>query len=381
MERYNTSVIYIQKEDEIFMQWIKKHKILIIVLSVILALILAVLGFLWAKLDLIQFENEVDYDVYNTTSPSGTSDATEPTEPEAEILTDADMAGLETVETAPPIPESQVWGHKDVVNILLLGTDEHSVEFSPYSRSDSMILVSINKRDKTVKLVSLQRGMGVPVLEGEYEGQHDWLTHMFRYGGAELVRKTVETCFRVEVDDYVRVNLHSVSAIVDIVGGVEIDMTPAEVAHYNRFFELSGNPRRFSEGVNLLEGDMAVAFSRLRSIDSDFYRVVRQRRVIGAIVQKLKNADLIELNAIADQVLPLIQTSMSKLEIAELILYAPSFLNSEFEQMTLPVANTYGGMTGMGGRNLYAVDFDANSKVLMEFLYGEDAPTTEAPQE
>lgn len=363
------------------MQWIKKHKVLIIILSILLTLILAVFAFLWAKLDLIQYEDEVDYDVYNTTAPAGTSDNTEPTEPEADILTDADMEGLETVETAPPIPESEVWGHKDVVNILLLGTDEHSVEFSPYSRSDSMILVSINKKDKTVKLVSLQRGMGVPVLEGEYKGQYDWLTHMFRYGGAELVRKTVETCFRVEVDDYVRVNLHSVAAVVDIVGGVDIDLTEPEANWFNRYFAGRGEGRRMSPGINHLEGDLAVLFSRLRSIDSDFYRVVRQRRVIGAIVQKLKDADPIELNAIANQVLPLIQTSMSKLEIAELIFYAPSFLNSEFEQMTLPVANSYGGMTGMGGRNLFAVDFEANSKVLMDFLYGEDAPVTESPEE
>jgi LCP family protein required for cell wall assembly len=357
------------------MQWIKKHKVLIMILSILLALILGVVGFLWAKLDLIQYEDEVDYDVYNTTAPSGASDNTMPTEPEPEILTDAEIEGLETVETAPPIPESEVWGHKDVVNILLLGTDEHSVEFSPYSRSDSMIIVSINKKEKTVKLVSLQRGMGVPVLEGEYEGQYDWLTHMFRYGGAELTRKTVETCFRVEIDDYVRVNLNSVAAVVDIVGGVEIDLTEAEATYFNN----TCSPRRFHTGVNLLDGYMAVKFSRLRRIDSDFYRVVRQRRVIGAIVQKLKNADLIELNAIADQVLPLIQTSMSKLEIAELILYAPTFLNSEFEQMTIPVPDSYGGMTGMGGRNLYAVDFEVNSKALLDFLYGEEASETVSP--
>ena len=71
------------------MQWIKKHKNLIIVLSVILALILAPFGFHWSKLDLIQYEDEVDYDVYNTTFPTGISETTEPTEPEADILTDA----------------------------------------------------------------------------------------------------------------------------------------------------------------------------------------------------------------------------------------------------------------------------------------------------
>lgn len=357
------------------MKWIKKHKIFISVLVIILGLFLAIFGFIWAKLDLIQYDNEVDYSAYYNTQPTGTPENTEPTETEPDILTEEDMEGLEIVETAPPIPESEVWGEKDVVNILLLGTDDYGEEFSPYSRSDSMILVSINKKDKTVKLVSLQRGMGVPVLEGEYEGQYDWLTHMFRYGGSELVRKTVETCFRVEVDDYVRVNLNSVSRVVDIIGGVDIDLTEAEAAFFNRYYSLQGDPRRVSVGMNHLSGDMAVFFSRLRRIDSDFFRVVRQRRVIAAIVSKLKDADLLELNALADQVLPLIQTSMSKLEIAELILYAPTFLNSEFDQMTIPVADSYGGMVGMGGRNLFAVDFETNSRVLLDFLYAEKAQT------
>lgn len=362
------------------MQWIKKHKVLIIILLILLTLILAVVGFIWAKLDKIQYEDEVDYSVYNTTEPAGASDSTEPTETEPEILTQEDLAGLETVETAPPIPESEVWGHKDVVNILLLGTDDYGEKFSPYSRSDSMILVSINKKDKTVKLVSLQRGMGVPVLEGEYEGQYDWLTHMFRYGGSELVRKTVETCFRVEVDHYVRINLYSVVQAVNIIGGVDIELTGAEAHFFNRYYKINGDSRRVSDGLNHLSGDQALFYARLRRIDSDFTRVVRQRKVITACVQKLKGSSLLELNAIADQVLPLIQTSLSKLEIAELILYAPSFLNSEFEQMTLPVPDSYGGMTGMGGRGLFAVDFETNSKVLQEFLYGEDAAENVSPE-
>lgn len=351
------------------MKWIKKHKVFVGIMLVLLLLIGGVFGYVWSKLSLIQYETG---DTMQTVPQQTESDASQPTEEKPteddreDVLSDEEMENLPTVETEPPIPESEVWGDKDTVNILLLGTDEHSEYFSEASRSDSMILVSINKADKTVKLVSLQRGMGVPVLEGEHKGKYDWLTHMFRYGGAELTRKTVETCFRIEVDHYVRVNLNSVKQIVDIVGGVDIDMTAAE-AHFFTTKLLS--PKK--EGINHLKGSDAVLFARLRAIDSDFSRVVRQRRIIDAIVSKLKDSDLATLDKLANQVLPYIATNMSKLEIMELILYAPTFLNSEFEQMTLPADGTYGGMVGMGGRNLYAVDFETNSEILKEFLYGE----------
>lgn len=349
----------------------KKHGVWIGILLVFLLLIGIAFGYVWSKLSLIQYETGevIQSEPQQTEATDTTTEATEPeptVDDRQDVLTDEQMENLPTVETEPPIPESEVWGTKDVVNILLLGTDEHSEKFSEASRSDSMILVSINKAEKTVKLVSLQRGMGVPVLEGVHKGKYDWLTHMFRYGGAELTRKTVEECFRVEVDHYVRVNLNSVKQIVDIVGGVEIDMTAAEA---NFFTTKHFSPKKV--GINTLNGTDAVRFARLRAIDSDFGRVVRQRRIIDAIVQKLKGSDMATLDKLANKVLPYIATNMSKLEIVELILYAPNFLNSEFEQMTLPAEGTYGGMMGMEGRNLFAVDFEVNSEILKEFLYGE----------
>lgn len=344
------------------MKWMKKHKILTTILGLFLALIVAVVWFLWSKLDLIEYENEIDKSVYESLPEELQVDAT--IDDSQQIISQEEMEALRQDMTELTIPESEVWGDQDVVNILLLGTDEFMLEFSPYSRSDSMILVSINKAEKTVKLVSLQRGMGVPVLEGEYEGQYDWLTHIFRYGGAELVRKTVETCFRVEVDHYVRINMYSVTALVDLVGGVDVELDEAEAYH----FASLGYPIR--PGVNHLNGKLALAYARLRSIDGDFHRIERQRKVILAVVERLKGASPMELNALADQVLPLVQTNLTMTEIAELVLYAPDFINSTFDQMTIPAPGTYGGMVGMGGRNLFAVDFDANSQVLKEFLYG-----------
>lgn len=351
------------------MKWFKKHKVFTAIVLILLLLAGAAVGFVWSKLSLIDYDD-------GTLKGSGVPGQTEaeegiPVEDDGEDEQLVDISGLQISETLPVIPSEQIEHKDDVVNILVLGTDERTGYLSEAARSDSMILVSINKTDKTVKLVSLERGMGVPVLEGEYEGQYDWLTHMFRYGGADLVCKTVEHCFRVEVDHYVRVNFTTVETVVDAIGGISVYLSGAEAA-YLRILDPS-----LVEGVNALNGETALAYARLREIDSDWQRVARQRNVILAAVTALKNASLMQLNNLLDQTLPLIQTNMTKLDIADMMLYAPNFLQSTFDQMTIPKEGTFGGMTGMGGRGLFAVDFEVNSQILNDFLYGDGAEDTE----
>lgn len=287
-----------------------------------------------------------------------------------DILTEDDMQGLEQIESAPSIPADEVREDSDVINVLLLGTDERSDGFSDNARSDSMILASLNKKNKTIKLVSLERGMGVPVLEGSYEGQYDWLTHIFRYGGANLVLKTVEECFKIDVDHYVRVNFNTFIQGIDAIGGVDINLTQEEVDYMNSNRRVwNGEAMVVTVGTNHVDGVTALAYARIRKIDSDWRRVERQRKVIFSAINEVKKSNLIELNNLSDQVLPLVKTNMTNSEILELILLAPGFMDASFEQMTIPAEGTYGGMVGMGGRSLYAVDFEANTEILHKFLY------------
>ncbi len=346
----------------------KKGKTLKRILLAILLLLLLLAGlvvwYVWSKLSLIQYADEI------STAPTETVSATEETEEEQLV----DISGLEISETEPIIPDAEIRQEDAVTNILLIGTDERSKTFSTNARSDSMIIVSINRDENTVKLVSLERGMGVPILAGEYEGQYDWLTHVFRYGGADLLVETVEYCFRVEIDNYIRVNFTTVTETVDAIGGIDIEMTASEVNYLNAVYQSnpSANPSQgtLTVGVNHINGTTALALSRLRAIDSDWQRVERQRRVITACMSALKDSSLAELNNLLDQVLPLVQTDLTMLEIADWMLYSPNLLSADIEQMTIPQEGTYGGMVGMGGRNLYAVDFETNSQILQEFLYG-----------
>lgn len=248
---------------------------------------------------------------------------------------------------------------KNVTDILVIGSDERTDSFSTNARSDCMMLVSINKSAGTVKLVSFERGMGVPVLEGKYQGQWDWLTHIFRYGGAKLLMKTLNHCFDLNIRHYVRVNFQTVTNAVDAIGGITLELTDAEA----RYFQLG------SGGVHHLNGEQALAFARLRQIDDDWRRIQRQRRVIIAAADGLKHVGLSELKKLASDVLPLVQTNLSPLEISRLVLQAPTIIHGEFSQMTIPKEGTYRLKTGMGGRSYFAADFGENTEILHEFLY------------
>lgn len=91
--------------------------------------------------------------------------------------------------------------------------------------------------------------------------------------------------------------------------------------------------------------------------------------MIQTVVYKASDLDLLELNDFANMILPLIKTNLTKSEILNLVLFAPNVIGKDIEQMSIPQHGTYGSMEGMGGRSLFAVDFEKNAKILREFLY------------
>ena len=155
-------------------------KLLRSLLILALLLVVAAAVFYYTKLDQITYSDGKRPDA---TAPSQTL-SQQVFNPDDQVIPEDRMEGLETSPTEPKIPDQEIQKADDIQNILLIGTDERSKSFTWDARSDSMILVSINKTKKTVKLVSLERGMGAPVLDGPHKGEWDWLTHIFFYGGA-----------------------------------------------------------------------------------------------------------------------------------------------------------------------------------------------------
>ena len=352
----------------------KKRNKLLITIAVIFVLLLGIgAWFVTDKLNRIDYTDSADPSIgENISSDASTSeDATEPEEDEEIVLvSEEEMNALGLTEAK--ITDMDIFSDSDVFNVLLLGTDERKHDFAVNARADSIMILSIDKENKTMKLVSVQRGMGVPILEGAYKGQYDWITHCLRYGGAELVMKEIRECLRVDVNRYVRVNFDSFADLIDAVGGVDIELTALEAQGLNGEVRTNAYAKhKMYEGVNHLDGYDALQYSRLRYIDSDWKRIERQRKVIQAVVHKAQGLNLIELNDVANTILPMINTNLTKTEILDLVLFAPNVIGADIEQMSVPQKGTYGGMIGMGGRNLYAVDFEANATILREFLYGE----------
>ena len=343
--------------------------------------LLAVTAFLYVngKLDLLR---------YNDGSVS------EMGEIGAEEDQDLDGTGLTHTEADMAVPEGSPFADEDVLNILLIGTDERTeavndadafthlnqldgtedtTEFSDDARADSMILVSMDIKDHVIRLVSIERGTGVPILLDGYEDQYDWITRTFRYGGPKLTMKTVEECYNIEVDHFVRVNFNSFVQIVNAVGGVDIDITEMEAKALN--WEVPSNSmlivNHVDPGPNHFDGYTALQYARLRKIDNDWKRVERQRTVIKAVLDQVKNASVMELDNLLNTLLPLIQTNFTKTEIAALLVQLPGFLGCDVQQMSLPLQGTYGVRTGMDDRLMYDPDWVVNIKALQDFLYND----------
>ena len=276
-----------------------------------------------------------------------------------------DRVDYETDETVPAAEPDTLW-QDDVLNILLLGTDERSEEYDDFARSDCIMILSLDKGSKDIRLVSLERGIGVPV-EGR---EDDWLTHVFTYGGAEASVKTVRECFEIPIDRYVRVNFSAFEQIIDALGGVDIELTALEVQGLNGEVYTNAITRAtVHEGLNHLDGYDALQYARQRFIDSDWQRIERQRNVMKAAYEQLKDLGVSQWNEFLTTALPLVKTNFTKEEIASLIPSAITFANSEISQMTIPAENTYGSRKTSDGRSLLDLDWEVNRAILKEFLY------------
>ena len=373
-------------------KYIKKYKavwIIVLVLLVLKILSTLVLGYYHSKVQLLQYsdgtisaaaEKLAGYEVGEIEEEEVEKSKDEIQKEITEMEKQIKEKGLQ--EQKVILAEGEVFGDKDVFNILLIGSDERTKEFNENARGDTCILFSVNKKEKKIHLVSFERGTGVPVLSGRYEGQYDWLTHTFRYGGADLMMREIQECYKVDVQYFVRVNISTFMQLIDSIGGVQIELNEAEVKYINhpegtygeghiKEMGVKDEVQEVFVGSNRLNGATAMVYARCRWIDDDWHRVQRQRNVIQAALRDLKTLNALELDQLLNEVLPLIQTNLTETDITNLLLIAPRLLNADIEGMTIPKSGTYGSMRGMGNRPMYAVDFETNAKILKEFLYGE----------
>ena len=252
---------------------------------------------------------------------------------------------------------------KDYRNIVLLGVDSQDGSFSN-TRSDCIIIVSINKKTNDVNLTSVYRDTYVQI-----DGHGlDKITHAYAYGGPELAMSTLNKNLDLNITEFVTVNFETVKTVVDSIGGVTIKVTDAEAT------QISGLS---SGGTYTLDGEQALAYSRIRKIDSDYQRTERMRTVIEAVFDKVKTLGVSELSNFVDTILPLISTNLSSNEIISMLPSVPFYTIKDSEGWPYEVR-------GISTDAWYGVPvtLESNVKELHAELFGNDDYTpTETVQE
>jgi len=261
----------------------------------------------------------------------------------------------------------------DWTNILLLGTDARGD--TKYLRTDTMIVLSLNRATGQAKMASVMRDIWVQI--PGYGGQK--LNAACVYGGPELTIRTINECLDLNIEKYILVNMQCLVAIVDALGGLELDVTPGESRAIGRLNASSvgasdGSGKYVSAGVPsgsqvTLDGKQVLAYSRIRKSDSDYKRTSRQRTVLVAIAKKLQQQDPLSLAGIVATLMRYVDTNLSIGEIMDIAGVCMDTDLSGISEFRIPADGTY--RDGMFG-NTWCIkpDFEANARALHEFIYG-----------
>lgn len=273
-----------------------------------------------------------------------------------------------------------------VRNILLIGCDDAK---GGSSRSDSIMICSVNKQTGRITVVSILRDTHLDV-PGHRESK---VNAAYAWGGANLLVQTVEQNFGIKIDDYATVDFEMFTALVDGLGGIEVDVTEDEADYINEIhrYGREEKPETVPSGENVhLTGYQALWYSRIRKLDSDFNRTERQRKVIGAIVEKAKGdlnpIGIFGLVSTAKDVAPYIETTLSTGDFWNLVFSLMSCVTKSGADMDkllvsaqLPFEGTWWYSSEWDGSSI-SIDLEVNRQMLYTLLY-EDYEVSETETE
>ncbi len=240
------------------------------------------------------------------------------------------VSRLETIENHPleSVAVNQFTDENigDYINIALFGVDSQQNDLQENTRSDSMIIASVNRKTHKVTLTSLYRDTYVEI---EGHGMTK-LNHAYAFGGPELAVNTINTNFDLNIQDFVTVNFMALANTIDALGGIRINITEEELDWVNAYSKDVAriNGTKFKKikraGKQKLNGTQATGYCRVRyTSGGDFTRAKRQRRVIMAIFRKAKKADPFTLLEVMNTIFPQIYTSLSTKDMLALAKYLP----------------------------------------------------------
>lgn len=261
-----------------------------------------------------------------------------------------------------------LYSSKNVINVLLVGLDSrHALENG--GNSDSLILVSLNKKTKKINMTSLFRDTWCYMNIGGND-RYAKINSSYLHGGPDALIDTVEKNFKIDIDYYVAVDFSSFVDIIDALGGITVEVQEYEANYINRTtkYTIESGP------AVTLSGKEALVFARIRKsdADSDVSRTRRQRQVIEAFINSAKDASLSQLNEALDMLFAYVKTDLTKMQILS---YGTQALTNgwifyDIEQFTLSDKEMFN--TGyVGSNSVVFMDFPLAAQSLQTAIYGD----------
>lgn len=264
---------------------------------------------------------------------------------------------------------------QDVINIALFGLDRRSKEEA--SRSDAIIVASIDNKYKKIKLSSIMRDTYVEV---PGYGMTK-ITHAYAYGGPQLAIKALNLNFNMDIKDYVAVDFFSLEKIIDSLGGVVIDIKGEEIPEINSnmldvaYTEKEKVPIVTKAGKVNLNGIQAVAYSRIRYIGNDFERTDRQRKVLMEMLNKIQAEGVTKYPSIVNALVPYVETSISNGDMLSIGANVLAWGSKSIEQERFPV-DGYWHDSMIDGVYYLSVDLKATTDQIHKYIYEDTKPVT-----
>ena len=276
---------------------------------------------------------------------------------------------------APVKTKEETIGYTEVegiTNVLLVGVD--GIDFDEkYQRSDSMIIATLDSNKEKVKLTSLYRDTLV-YIPGYGEEK---MNLAFSLGGPELVMETIKYNFDVNIEKYIMINFAGFEAIIDQIGGVEIDVKEYQLHELNKYIGQAtggGDCPVEKAGLQILNGKQALSYARIRKgVGDDYERTERQREVLFKVAEKLQKTDVIKYFSIANKMLDYLRTNIEIMDGLNMAYTISKFSNLETEQLSIPVQELCVDEEFNGNMAL-RMDRYENALILNDFIFNDTLP-------
>ena len=342
----------------------RRAKNIYFLLMIMVLVFAAGLAYVSAKL------TQITYDDNNEPSQNVTYEDVIYDEDEYEIMQSIDSAGsLNDYLSKWANNGGTPMKSKNVINVLLIGLDSAD-GLEKGGRSDTLILVSLNKKTKKINMTSFFRDTWT-YINVRGKDMYGKINSSYFYGGADTLIDTLESDFKIDIDYYVAVDFSSFTDIINALGGLTIDVEEYEANYIRR----TSVHKDFPVGEKVkLNGWEALVYARIRKSDSDsdVSRTRRQRKVIMALMDSAKGASLSQLNAAVDMLFKYVKTDITKMEILSYGAQALTngWVNYEVQQTTIADDDVF--RTGyVGSSSVVFIDFELAAQRVQTAIYGE----------